>query len=61
MSKSEIGKLTAAKCTLLMMSSGLKPKGLRVMDVAELVGAPKTRWNASSLIRWLDVKLLLES
>lgn len=59
MGKTEIGKLTAARCTLLMMSVGLRPKGVRVTDLAEAVGAPRTKWKASSLLRWVDDRLLL--
>jgi hypothetical protein len=59
MSKTEIGKLTAAKCTLSIIASGLKLKGVRVRDVAEQVGAPKTSWRAKTLLRWIDDKIIL--
>ncbi len=61
MKKHNIGKLTAARCTLVMMASGMKVTGIRVKDVAEAVGAPKTRWNTVSLMRWVEEKILLVS
>lgn len=59
MSKTDIGKLTAAKCTLGIIASGLKLKGVRVRDVAQEVGAPKITWRAKTLLRWIDDKIIL--
>ena len=59
MSNLEITKLTAAKCTLFLIASGLKPKGVRVRDVAEEIGAPRMSWRAKTLLRWIEDKIIL--
>jgi hypothetical protein len=59
MSNTEIGKLTAAKCTLGIIASGLKLKGVRVRDVAREVGAPRMSWRAKTLLRWIDDKIII--
>lgn len=52
-------KLTAARCTLVMIASGLRPNRILVRDIAEAVGAPKQNWKASSLLRWVEEKMLI--
>lgn len=59
MSNPEIMKLTAAKCTLFLIASGLKPKGVRVRDVAEEIGAPRMSWRAKTLLRWIEDKIII--
>jgi hypothetical protein len=54
-------RLTAARCTLTMIASGLKPRHTRVKDIAEMVGAPKQFWKATMLLRWVDEKILVTS
>lgn len=53
--------LIAAKCTLMLMANGLRPKGLTTVEVAEALGAPKGRWRTRALLKWVDEKLLVVS
>ena len=57
MQNTELGKLTAARCTLAIMASGMKIKGVRVRDVAQEIGAPRMSWKARGLIKWVDEKI----
>lgn len=61
MKHTELGKLTAARCTLTIMASGMKIHGVRVRDVAEVVGAPKVTWRARTLLKWVEEKMILTS
>lgn len=59
MKKKGTERYTAARCTLVLMASGLRPSGIRVRDIAESVGAPRMAWKSRMLIRWLDDRLSL--
>lgn len=57
----EIQKLCYVKLTLEMMSAGLKISKVKVKDLAESIGAPKTRWTSKKLAEWIDDKMMIMS
>ena len=61
MENQNLAKLTVAKCTLLLLANGLRPKGVTVKEVADAVGAPKGTWRTRKLLKWVDEKILVTS
>lgn len=57
----EIQKLCYVKLTLQMMSAGLKISKVKVKDLAESIGAPRTRWTSKKLYQWIEDKMLIMS
>lgn len=44
-----------------MMSAGLKISKVKVQDLAESIGAPKSRWTSKKLNQWIEDKMLIMS
>lgn len=61
MATTEFENLFIAKCSLTILASGMRLKGIKVKDIASTIKAPKGRWRSKSLIKWIEEKMLVMS